>query len=87
MNRDHTDDNLLITRAFGGATENDTAEMTGFDGDGGHWIVRTRTGAERAVTVPWPGRPITQRPDVRREVVALYDLACARLEIKPRPHG
>ena len=39
------------------------------------------------VTVPWLGGPISERPEVRREIVALYDEACRRLGIEPRPHA
>jgi len=87
MNGDHTDDNLLIARAFspvdGGTIT--ASVMTGFDGDGGTWDV-TRGGVTSPLTVPWPGGPIADRPAVRREVVALYDAACERLGIEPRPH-
>jgi hypothetical protein len=37
--------------------------------------------------VAWPGAPISERPEVRREVVALYDAACAELGVDPRPHA
>lgn len=84
MNHDHVDDNLLIVRAFG-EPDATTATMTGFDGDGGHWEAVTPNGP-RAVTVAWPGGPIEERPAVRREVVAVYDAACARLGVDPRPH-
>lgn len=88
MNGDHTDDNLLIARAF--SSDDDAADitgatMTGFDGDGGTWSV-TRGGTASELRVPWPGGPIDDRPSVRRQVVALYDLACERLGIEPRPH-
>lgn len=87
MNDDHTDDNLLIVRAFAGSEgEIADAVMTGFDGDGGDWTYAL-DGAASAVRVPWPGGPISERPAVRREVVALYDLACERLGIEPRPHA
>ena len=86
MNSDHSDDNLLITRAFAPVEDIVAATMTGFDGDGGDWIVTTAGGTEEAVRVPWPGGPITERSEVRREVVALYDGACARLGVAPRPH-
>lgn len=88
MNNDHTDDNILIARAFG---EDDGGEvtnsaMTGFDGDGGRWDV-TRGGTTSELIVAWPGGPISDRPAVRREVVALYDAACERLGVEPRPHA
>lgn len=87
MNGDHTADSLLIARAFAEAVggEVEDAVMTGFDGDGGVWRI-TRDGAASDLRVPWPGGPITGRPEVRREVVALYELACARLGVEPGPH-
>jgi hypothetical protein len=88
MNGDHTDDNLLIARAFSpeGGDEIRDAVMTGLDGEAGVWDV-TRAGVVTELRVPWPGGAITERPAVRREVVALYDLACERLGVEPRPHA
>ncbi|GAB3596667.1 DUF2470 domain-containing protein [Microbacterium tumbae] len=88
MNGDHTDDNVLIARAFAEASDAEITEavMTGFDGDGGAWEI-TRGGSIEKLRVPWPGGPIDERPAVRREVVALYDAACERLGIEPRPHA
>lgn len=87
MNGDHTDDNLLIARAFATASDEEITDavMTGFDGDGGVWSI-TRGGSTEELRVPWPGGPIDERPAVRREVVALYDAACERLGVEPRPH-
>lgn len=85
MNSDHTDDNILIARAFGTDRDPIAARMTGFDGDGGDWAVTT-IGGETALRVSWPGGPITERREVRREIVALYDESCRRLGIEPRPH-
>lgn len=86
MNDDHGDDNVLIARAFGEFSEVSAARMTGFDGEQGHWQV-TADGDDHEVSVPWPGGAISERPEVRREIVALYDAACARLGITPRPHN
>ena len=86
MNNDHVDDNLLIARAFSPLADVVHSEMTTFDGDRGQWHVITADGAEDVISVPWPGGPITERREVRREIVALYDAACARLGITPRPH-
>jgi hypothetical protein len=84
MNGDHTDDNLLIVRAF--STPSATAAvMTGFDGSVATWDV-TAADSTTEVRIAWPGGPITERAEVRREVVALYDAACVRLGIEPRPH-
>lgn len=86
MNDDHTDDNLLIARAFSASADEITgAVMTGFDGDGGNWSV-TSGGTASALRVPWPGGPIAERAAVRREIVALYDAACERLGVDARPH-
>ncbi|MCT9819562.1 DUF2470 domain-containing protein [Microbacterium sp. W1N] len=86
MNSDHTDDNLLITRAFAPSVDVVAATMVTFDGDAGQWRVTTGGGEEQTVRIPWLGGPITERREVRREVVALYDEACARLGVAPRPH-
>lgn len=86
MNGDHADDNVLIARAFtDDRGEVTSARMIGFDGDGGVWEVSRATEVFE-LRVPWPGGPIDDRPAVRREVVAIYDAACARLGIDPRPH-
>lgn len=87
MNGDHTDDNLLIARAFGAGGDVVSATMTGFDGDAGDWLAVHADGTTVDVRVPWPGGPIGERPAVRREVVALYDEACRRLGVEPRPHA
>lgn len=87
MNVDHADDNLLIARAFAPEADALVATMTAFDGDGGDWVAELANGESLAFRVPWPGGPITERPEVRREIVALYDEACRRLGIEPRPHA
>lgn len=40
---------------------------------------------ERPLRVEWSGA-ITERAEIRREIVVLYDRACAELGIEPRPH-
>ncbi|MDE0546401.1 DUF2470 domain-containing protein [Microbacterium sp. C7(2022)] len=87
MNDDHTDDNLLIARAFAPSFTAVTSTMIGFDGERGQWRIATDEGEEHTIEVPWPGGAISERPEVRREIVALYDEACARLNITPRPHA
>lgn len=87
MNTDHADDNMLIARAFGDAGESTRAEMRGFDVEGGDWSVTLADGHVESLRVPWPGGPISERPEVRREIVALYDAACARLGVEPRTHA
>ena len=83
MNDDHLDDNLLIARAFG-STEAESATMTTLDGDGGTWVYTAPDG-DHEITVPW-SESITERPQIRAEIVKLYDASCARLGIQPRPH-
>lgn len=87
MNGDHGDDNLLIARAFGPDADVVSSTMTGFDGDGGDWVAVTASGEQIEVRAPWPGGRISERPEVRREIVALYDLACAKLGVEARPHA
>jgi hypothetical protein len=84
MNGDHTDDNLLIVRAFANPSAT-SAVMTGFDGSVATWDA-TVEGMTREVRIAWPAGPITERAEVRREVVALYDAACVKLGMQPRPH-
>ncbi|WP_292836079.1 DUF2470 domain-containing protein [Microbacterium sp.] len=86
MNNDHNDDNLLIARAFSALPDVVRSEMTSFDGERGQWHVVTADGSEDEISVHWPGGPITERREVRREIVALYDAACARLGVAPRAH-
>ncbi|WP_431804767.1 DUF2470 domain-containing protein [Microbacterium sp. bgisy203] len=86
MNDDHADDNLLIARAFSPLADVIRADMVTFDGGAGQWHVYTADGGEDVIRVPWPGGPITERREVRREIVALYDAACARLGVAARPH-
>lgn len=87
MNVDHAADNLLIARAFGPHPDVVGSTMTGFDGDGGDWRVQPAAGDEFSVRVPWPSGPITERAEVRREIVALYDESCRVLGVEPRPHA
>lgn len=84
MNDDHADDSLLFARAFGdpGATR---AQMVGLDGDGGDWVYAVGDGDERPLRLRWRA-PISERPQIRQEIVALYDRACAVLGVEPRPH-
>lgn len=83
MNSDHNDDNLLIARAFGDPDAT-SATMTTLDESGGTWSY-TKGAAETDLVVPW-STTITERPEIRREIVVLYDAACERLGITPRAH-
>ena len=82
MNGDHPEDNLLIVRAFG-YPEATGSTMTGLDNTAGVWRVEDASG-EHEVRVEWPSGAISERPDIRREVVALYKTACEKLGVPAR---
>lgn len=84
MNSDHADDNLLIVRAFVDPAAA-SAHMVGLDGDGGVWAVTTADGTSTQARVDWSS-PVTERSGIRREVVVLYENACGKLGVPPRPH-
>ncbi|REJ05326.1 DUF2470 domain-containing protein [Microbacterium bovistercoris] len=81
MNGDHSDDNLIIVRAFG-VPEATGAAMIGLDGTGGRWQADV-PGGSREVTVAWPIE-IAERRDIRRAAVELYRAACRELGVEPR---
>jgi hypothetical protein len=83
MNDDHTDDNLLIVRAFAGR-DPESARMIDLDHRGGTWRY-TVAGDDAELHLPW-SQELRERPQIRREIVALYDAACGQLGIQPRPH-
>jgi hypothetical protein len=85
MNDDHRDDNILIVQAFSGR-EPQAATMSDLDGRGGTWRY-TFEGEQHELHVPWSSGEITERPEIRREIVVLYDAACEQLGVEPRPHG
>lgn len=85
MNADHTDDSLDIVRAYG-APEATAAVMTDLDTEGGLWQA-TVDGEEVDVRVPWPGAPLSERPQLRVAVVELHQAARERLGLPPaQPH-
>jgi len=77
MVEDHADDSLRIVTALGGIADATSAAMTGFDEDGSDFVAIV-DGEERCVRIPW-SRPITDRAEVRAEVVALHERAVAAL--------
>jgi len=84
MNGDHLDDSLLISRAFG-SLDAQEASMTDLDENGGTFVYSIN-GQTTELSVPWTA-PISERAEIRREVVVMYDNACAVLGIEPRPHA
>ncbi len=87
MNNDHTEDSLLIVRALGGCPDATAARMTGVTVDSALFeatLDDADTASTHEVQVPW-SEPITQRAQVRAEVVRMYTEACAALGIEPRP--
>lgn len=87
MNDDHADDSLLICRALGGQPSADAAAMTGMDADGIDFVAVVR-GDDVSVRVPFSER-LTERGQVRLEVVRMHDEACEVLGVAPRggEHG
>ena len=83
MNGDHVDDNLLIARAFGDR-DAASAVMVDLDEHGGTWRYAVE-GAEQELRVPW-STEISERAEIRREIVVLYDAACTDLGVEARPH-
>jgi putative heme iron utilization protein len=69
MNEDHAADCLTICRALGGRPGATAARMTGLDAAGIEFAV-TDGGAEHPVRIPF-GERLTERPQVRREVVRM----------------
>ena len=84
MNDDHADDNLVFARAFGDRAAT-SARMVGLDGAGGDWVFAVGEGAEQPLRLAWSAA-ISERPQIRQEIVVLYDRACAVLGVAPRPH-
>jgi len=83
MNEDHPEDSVLICRSLGSQPSTTAAVMTGLDADGADFTATTDAGTV-AVRIPWSER-LTERPQVRAEVVRMYHEACAALGVEPRP--
>ena len=83
MNDDHVEDSLLIVRSLGGQPGASAAAMTGLDAEAAIFTA-TVEGLEHTVRVPW-SVPLSERAQIRIEVVRMYHEACAALGIEPRP--
>ncbi|GAA3245173.1 DUF2470 domain-containing protein [Nonomuraea helvata] len=79
MNDDHAEDALIIVRGLGDRPDATSAVTSDVDGEA---IEFTVDGGER-VRVPW-GETLTERAQVRKAVVRLYQEACGRLGIAAR---
>lgn len=75
MNTDHGADNLLIVRTLGAIPDAQAAVMAGMDAGGIEFEAETPSGTVR-VRLPW-GEPVTERGQVRAEVVRMYEAASA----------
>src|SRR5688572_6006262 len=85
MNDDQLEYNLIIVRA-NGAPEATAAAIKDVDAEAGTWEVVGPEGPVGELRIPWPDGPISERADIRRAVVTLYDAACAALGVEPGPH-
>ncbi|MFD0776037.1 DUF2470 domain-containing protein [Streptomonospora algeriensis] len=81
MNDDHAYETLVICRALGGVPDASAARMTGVDKGGGDYTALVG-GAEAAVRIPL-SQELTERSQVRREVVRMYREARERLGLPP----
>ncbi|SEG76143.1 Protein of unknown function [Thermomonospora echinospora] len=82
MNEDHVEDSVLIVRALGGLPDATSAVLTGLDADGVDFTVEAGGGSV-PVRIPW-SRRLTERAQVRAEVVRMYDEARAALGLPQR---
>ncbi|MCX4390983.1 DUF2470 domain-containing protein [Micromonospora peucetia] len=85
MNDDHPEDSLLICRTLGGQPAATRARATGLDAEGMEFAV-TAHDIEVPVRVPFAHR-LTERVQIRQEVVRMYREACQQLGLPPRPAG
>jgi hypothetical protein len=91
MNDDHAEDNVTICRGLGGQPGTVAATMTGMTPDGIVFAATVDDGdgdgtADQVeVIVPW-SEPITERAQVRMEVVRMHTEASEALGLAPREH-
>lgn len=70
MNEDHEDDTLLMVRVLCDQPDAMSAVMTSVDADGADFVANVG-GTEIPVRLDW-GKRLTERKQVRQEVVRLY---------------
>ncbi|MEU5882892.1 DUF2470 domain-containing protein [Spirillospora sp. NPDC047279] len=82
MNEDHAGDSRMICQVLGGQPEADAALMSGMDADGIEFVAVVG-GKDVPVRIPFSER-LTERVQVRREVVRMSDEARDVLGLAPR---
>ena len=82
MNDDHAEDSVVIVRALGGQPAATAAVMTGMDADGIDFSAEV-AGRSVPVRIPWSER-LTERTQVRTEVVRMYEEAREALRFSTR---
>ena len=82
MNEDHRADNVAIARA-NGFPEAMSVTMTGLDERAGFWSVTDASGTHE-LAVDWPDGPISERPQIREEVVKVFDAAQEQISFAKR---
>ena len=84
MNDDHTDDTLVICRAFGPWDDVTSARLETL-GPEGLEFTAVVDGTRRSLALPWLGT-VSERAQVRSEIVARFHEAQARLGETPGAH-
>jgi hypothetical protein len=79
MNDDHPDDCLRMVQGLGGVVDATAATMADLDADRA-WFVATTPDGEVEVELPW-AHHLTERGQVRTEVVRMHEEACRALGI------
>lgn len=84
MNDDHAGDNVVICRGVGGRPDTTAATMTGMSPAGIEFAATVDDGTV-PVVVPW-SEPITERAQVRAEVVRMFAEASTALGLEIPEH-
>ena len=84
MNDDHTADTLVICRAFGAWESVDAARLESLGPNGLEFTVDSG-GAQHTLSLPWLDE-VTDRAQVRAEIVARFHEAQVRLGENPTTH-
>jgi hypothetical protein len=85
MNTDHAEEALVIVQAHG-AREATAAALSGFDSHNTVWTVMGPEGPIDELHIPWPSGVVSDRRQIRGEIVSLYKASCTALGVKPKGH-